>query len=297
MLENKKHSVLVVDDIPENIDILAGILNSDYAVTAAPNGQVALKIAQSPTPPDIILLDIMMPEMDGFEVCSLLKADPATQKIPIIFVTANVDKEAVSKGIELGAYYYLTKPVDPDVVLAIVRSVLNQLSEYTNLQQEVQKAVSIMGLMKNGCFQFRTIEETNSLAQTLAKMVSEPMILATGLTELMMNAVEHGNLGITYEDKSQLNEQKGWLQEVERRLTLPENMDKKATIYIERDDTEIRFRIIDQGPGFEWQSYLEIDASRADHTHGRGIAMSKMLSFSEVEFQGAGNEVVAVYSL
>ncbi|MCW8854111.1 MAG: response regulator [Gammaproteobacteria bacterium] len=297
MFENTRDSILIVDDTPENIDILSGILKFDYDVLAAPSAQVALKIAQSDMQPDIILLDVMMPEMDGFELCEKLKADPLTQKIPIIFVTANTDKESVSKGIELGAYYYLTKPVNPSTVTAIVRSALSQLSEYKSLQQEVQKAVSTMGLLLNGCFQFRTIDETRNLALVLAKMAPDPVRLVSGLTELMVNAVEHGNLGITYDEKGQLNEQRGWRQEVERRLALPENSDKKATIYIERNDSEIRFRIIDQGPGFEWRSYLEIDASRADHTHGRGIAMSRMLSFSSIEFLGTGNEVLAIYSL
>lgn len=296
-LEGKKYSVLVVDDIPENIDILTGILKSDYDVLAAPNGEIALKIARSASPPDIILLDVQMPEMDGFEVCKLLKADPGTQKIPVIFVTAKVDKEAVSKGIELRAYYYLTKPINSSVVLAIVREALSQFSDYKALQKEVQKAASIMGLMKNGCFEFRTLDEVFNLVFILAKMAPDPVQLASGLTELMINAVEHGNLGITYEEKSQLNEREGWRQEVERRLELPENTDKKATISIERDDSEIRFRVFDQGHGFDWQPYLDIDVERADHSHGRGIAMSRMLSFSSIEYQGKGSEVIAVYKL
>lgn len=295
--EGKEYSVLVVDDIPENIDILAGILKSDYDIRAAPNGEIALKIARSVSPPDIILLDVQMPGMDGFEVCKLLKADPGTQKIPIIFVTAKVDKEAVSKGIELKAYYYLTKPINPSVVLAIVRSALSEALEYKSLQEELKKAASIMGLMKTGCFEFRTLDEVFNLVFILAKMAPDPVQLASGLTELMINAVEHGNLGITYQEKSQLNERDGWRQEVERRLGLPENTDKKVTITIERDETEIRFRMIDQGSGFDWQPYLDIDVERAEHSHGRGIAMSRMLSFSSIEYQGTGSEVIAVYKL
>ncbi|MDH5472900.1 MAG: response regulator [Gammaproteobacteria bacterium] len=297
MFEQTRYSVLVVDDTPENIDIMAGILKNTYDVRAAPNATVALKIVQSSSPPDVILLDVMMPEMDGFELCKILKSDVKTQRIPVIFVTANTSKESVSKGIELGAYYYLSKPVSPSVVMAIVAAALSQLSEYKILQEEVQKAANTMRLLKNGCFQFRTIEEARSLALILAKMASDPVRLVSGLTELMINAVEHGNLGITYDEKGKLNEQRQWRQEVERRLSLTENRDKLAYIYIEQNDTEIRFRIIDQGSGFEWQSYLEIDPERADHTHGRGIAMSRMLSFSSVEFQGAGNEVIATYSL
>jgi response regulator RpfG family c-di-GMP phosphodiesterase len=298
MLEDSKFSVLIVDDMPENITILTEMLKSDYNVVAALNGEIALKIARSSTPPDIILLDVVMPEMDGFEVCKLLKEDSKTQNIPVIFVTSKVGKEDMSKGIELKAYYYLTKPVNPSLVLSIVRSALNDVLDNKALREELKNTVSIMGLMKNGCFQFRTINETRNLALTLGKMVSDdPVKLVSGLTELMMNAVEHGNLGITYEEKSQLDAQNGWLQEVERRLALPENSAKEAIIYIERDDTEIRFKIVDQGTGFNWELYLEFDENRADHTHGRGIAMAKSLNFSKVEFNGTGNEVFAVYLL
>ena len=289
--------VLIVDDTPDNIDILVDILKTDYQVMAAPNGETALKVALSSTPPDLILLDVMMPGIDGFEVCRALKDNLLTSKIPIIFVTADTDKESVSKGIKLGAYYYLTRPVNSSVVLAIVESALNQFSEYRLLQQEVEKATGTMKLMTTGCFHFRTVEETRNLAVVLAKMAPEPVQLVSGLTELMMNAVEHGNLGITYEEKGQFNEQRSLNQEIERRLALPENLDKTATITIERNKNQIDFRILDQGSGFDWQPYLEIDPARADHTHGRGIAMSRLLSFNSVEFMGAGNEVLAIYSL
>lgn len=298
MLDNKKNSILIVDDTPENIDILSAILKSDYDILAAPSGEIALKIAQSLTPPDIILLDVMMPEMDGFEVCRLLKANPKTEKIPVIFVTAMVDKLSVSKGIELGAYYYLAKPFNSSEVSAVVRAALSQFLEYKALQEELQKTDSIMGLMKNGCFQFRTLEETRNLALIISKMAPEPTILVSGLTELMINAVEHGNLGITYEEKSLLSESGGdWYLEVERRLALEENLNKNAIIAIEKDEAEIRFRITDQGSGFDWEPYLDIDVDRADHSHGRGIAMSRLMSFSKVEFQGKGNDVIAVFSL
>lgn len=297
MVKIKKNTILIVDDVPDNIDILSGILKDDYNVTAAPSGKIALKITQSETPPDIILLDIMMPVMDGFEVCRLLKEDPRTEKIPVVFVTATVDQVSIDKGIELGAYYYLTKPVHASMVKAIVKSALSQFSEYKDLQKELENTESIMELMTSGSFNFRTLEETRNLALNLAKMSPEASMLVTGLTELMVNAVEHGNLGITYDEKNELSANDGWLEEIERRLALPENIDKLAKIIVERSETEIIFTITDQGQGFDWLPYLEIDADRAEHSNGRGIAMSNMLTFSKIEFQGTGNEVIAVYSL
>lgn len=86
--QNKKPIILVVDDTPENIDVLKGALTPQYMVRPAPNGEIALKAANVQPPPDLALLDIMMPGMDGYEVCRRLKANPATRDIPIIFVTA-----------------------------------------------------------------------------------------------------------------------------------------------------------------------------------------------------------------
>ncbi len=106
----RNNTVLVVDDAPENIDLLDGVLNKDYKIKVALNGEKALKIAGSENPPDIILLDIEMPGMDGYEVCRRLKADPQTRGIPIIFVTAKSDESDETKGLEIGAVDYITKP-------------------------------------------------------------------------------------------------------------------------------------------------------------------------------------------
>jgi two-component system, sensor histidine kinase ChiS len=121
MMESKK-TILVVDDTPENIDVLFGVLSKDYKVKAAPNGAKALKIAGSEKPPDLILLDIMMPEMDGYEVCQKIKEDERIQDIPVIFVTAKTETEDENKGFEVGAVDYIIKPISPPIVKARVRT-------------------------------------------------------------------------------------------------------------------------------------------------------------------------------
>ena len=118
----KKHAVLIVDDTPTNIKVLMETLKEDYRIVAAVNGERALQLAASEPIPDIILLDVMMPEMDGYEVCSRLKADAKTRDIPIIFVTAMSDTQDETKGLGLGAVDYVTKPISPPVVLARVKN-------------------------------------------------------------------------------------------------------------------------------------------------------------------------------
>jgi putative two-component system response regulator len=111
-----KPVILVVDDTPQNLSLMCELLEQDYTLKLATSGARALKIATASTPPDLILLDIMMPEMDGYEVCRQLKADPATADIPVIFVTALAEIENEEQGFALGAVDYITKPVSPSIV-------------------------------------------------------------------------------------------------------------------------------------------------------------------------------------
>jgi len=118
-----KPTILVVDDTPENIDVLRGILGANYTIKIANSGQLALKITAAQHP-DLILLDVMMPGMDGHEVCRQLKADPLTRAIPVIFITARAETGDEVQGLALGAADYLTKPVVPAIVKARVQTQL-----------------------------------------------------------------------------------------------------------------------------------------------------------------------------
>ena len=116
----EKNRLLIVDDEPTNIQILSGILGDDYILIAATNGRKALELAGTQSP-DLVLLDMMMPDMGGLEVCKTLKADPVTKDIPVIFVTGMTDVENEERGLQAGAVDYITKPVSPPIVKARVR--------------------------------------------------------------------------------------------------------------------------------------------------------------------------------
>ena len=118
----KKNTILVVDDSPENIDLLGNALSRDFEIKVALNGEKALKIAGAEKPPDLILLDVKMPGIDGYEVCRRLKSNSKTREIPVIFVTSLSEVEDETKGLELGAIDYITKPIRPPIVQARVRS-------------------------------------------------------------------------------------------------------------------------------------------------------------------------------
>ncbi|WPL18732.1 Bacteriophytochrome cph2 [Thiorhodovibrio winogradskyi] len=129
-------SILIVDDVPANIQLLAEALKSEYRIRVANHGSKALEIARSDQPPDLILLDIMMPGMDGYEVCQKLKSDPATSAIPIVFVTAKTSVDDEAYGLDLGAVDYIPKPFHLPVVRARVKTHIN-LKLKTDLLEEL----------------------------------------------------------------------------------------------------------------------------------------------------------------
>jgi len=161
-------TILIVDDAPENLTLLSELLKLLYRVKAARTGEKALQIAQSDDPPDLILLDVMMPGMNGFEVCRRLREDTRTQRIPVIFITAQVAADEEIRGLELGAVDYLTKPINPPTVLMRVDNqlrikaaadFLRDQNEF--LEQEVQRRTRELAAIQDV-----TIIAMASLAET-----------------------------------------------------------------------------------------------------------------------------------
>jgi two-component system, sensor histidine kinase and response regulator len=129
-------TILVVDDTPDNLTLLSGLLKDEYRVRVAQNGAKALEMCTSDDPPDLVLLDIMMPVMDGFEVAQRMREHPTSETIPIIFVTAMNSADARMKGLDLGAVDFITKPVDPGMLLPRVRNFMRYVQMQKNLQSE-----------------------------------------------------------------------------------------------------------------------------------------------------------------
>src|SRR6185369_5157110 len=134
-----KHKILVVDDTADNLFLMTALLEDEYDVATAASGEEALLIAQSPEPPELILLDIMMPGMDGYEVMRRLRKDPVTAGVPVIFLTALTSIEEEQFGLDLGAVDYITKPISPPVVMARVHAHLERSGNARRLQALSEK--------------------------------------------------------------------------------------------------------------------------------------------------------------
>ncbi len=289
-------NILVAEDEEVNIEIITdALMDEPYRISVAKDGVEAWELLQKkPESFDLILLDWMMPRMDGMEVLRKVKSHRILKTIPVIFQTARAKNDEIIKGLQEGAYYYLTKPYEPETLVTIVKAALTDYASYKSLKEKIEQTANAISLIKSGRFEFQTLTEGNNLATLLANACPDPRKSVVGLWELLMNAVEHGNLSITYDDKSKLNEKNEWNKEIERRMSLPENVDKKVSITCESSDDEIRFLIKDEGEGFDWKPYLILHPDRVFDNHGRGIAMAGIQSFDRIEYKGKGNEVLAV---
>jgi CheY-like chemotaxis protein len=290
------HILIVEDEEIIGMIFENALVQHGYRVTLAKDGLAAWELlASAPNTFETILLDRMMPRMDGMALLRKLKGSQAFNQIPVIMETTVGDLKSVREGIEEGAYYYLTKPFQTELLLSIVHAAVQQYRDQQQLMENARwDAERPFDFLKQGLFQFRTLDESRTLAGFFARACPEPGKVVLGLQELLINAVEHGNLGISYAEKTQLLMQEQWQQEVERRLDLPEYAGHQVEVKFERDNGEIRFTIRDQGEGFDWRKFLDFDPERVFDPHGRGIAMARQMSFDSVEYLGNGNTVVAV---
>jgi CheY-like chemotaxis protein/anti-sigma regulatory factor (Ser/Thr protein kinase) len=287
---------LVVDDNRGNREMLAGLLGAlDYDVVPASDGDEAWdRLEREGSSFDVVLLDRRMPRMDGMEVLARIKATPALKGLPVIMQTAADSETELIEGIRAGAFYYLTKPYQPQALLSVTAAAVADHARVRALQRDVNTRVSALLMMRDGRFQFRTIAEARDLATSLAAAFPDPPRQVIGLSELMINAVEHGNLGITYEDKSALLANGRLDEEVAARLDQPEHRDKVVNVSLRRDADRIEVTITDQGAGFDWRRYLQMDPQRVFDAHGRGIVLARSISFDSVTYRGQGNQVTAV---
>jgi DNA-binding response OmpR family regulator len=290
-------SILVVDDEPLNLEIISEFLSEGgFDMSMAASGEAAWRMLDAePDRFDLVILDRMMPGLDGLGLLRRMKADERIRHVPVIMQTAAGSGVEVREGLEAGAYYYLVKPFAPETLLVIVRAALSDRWRWRDVTQQMATQAVAIGLMTRAEFDVASLEEAAALAGLLAAASADPETVALGLSELIINGIEHGNLGIDFSTKATLVREGRWATEVERRLMLPEHAAKRVRIVAERDDGAWQVRITDEGAGFDWQPYVELNPDRAFEPTGRGIALSRRLAFGELCYHGCGNCVEVRY--
>jgi DNA-binding response OmpR family regulator len=294
--ELNRDIVLIVDDEEPLREVLQKMLEDEgCGVLTARDGLEALEILRThPDSINVVILDWMMPNMTGIELLRWMKKQRHIEHIPVIMLTALDDPERIKEGIDSGAFYYLIKPFKRPLLNSILRAAVFDYHTTRHLLDQLKQHQQSISFLQEGTFQVRTPGEAEQLAVLIAASTADPehaMVIA----ELFLNAIEHGNLGITYAEKGQLLEDNTWQAEVDRRLALPENADKSVVVKLKRLNGSLQIEIEDKGPGFDFQKYLRIDESRLFDNHGRGIAIAA--SSLNLQFLGSGNKLVVTVPL
>jgi CheY-like chemotaxis protein len=288
-------NILVVDD-DEFIRLVIGenLSRLGYEVDFAEDGKVAWeKINLHPEKYDLILLDRVMPEMDGISLLQMLKADRRFSELPVVMLTGANRPEDIVEGLAAGAYHYLVKPASQELLASVVKNVLDERFKRRELHERIGRQKSNLRILQQAVFSFHTLREARDLALFLADISMCPERTVTGYLELLINAVEHGNLGISYAEKTKLLIADKWDDEIESRLQSLPYAELRVKVIVEKNAEKLTVTITDQGHGFDWNKYLDFDPERAFDLHGRGIAMSRGACFDELEFLGKGNSVMA----
>lgn len=286
--------LLIVDDDEFIRSITQEVLEeAGYSVEVAEDGLAAWeKIDGDPSRFDLLLLDKQMPRLDGIALLKRIKSDGRFKELPVVMLTGNTQQQDIVEGLAEGAYYYLTKPSAVDVLKRVIKNALDEFRNKRELRQMLGHQTSNLRLLRRAEFGFRTLQEAKDLALLLADASLDPGRTVNGYSELLINAVEHGNLGITYAEKSQLLSDGRWAEEVESRLQRPPYSERLVNVLMEKTASACIVTIADQGSGFDWQNYVDFSPERAFDLHGRGIAMSRVMSFDELKYLGSGNTVV-----
>ena len=290
---NNSFTVLTIDDDINNLKIIENHLKDNgYNAIFARDGNDGLKLfRENKDKIDVILLDKMMPNMNGIEFIKLARADSSLPKVPIIMQTAAADAASMQEGFKAGIFYYLTKPFEGEILLSIVQAAASDYLLHESVRKDVRKQKNTFGLIYKTELEFQNLEEAKSVAAMISNLFPDPERVILGLSEIMINAVEHGNLELGYDKKTELINNGKWEEEIIHRLSLEKNKNKKVQVLFEKNNERASVLITDRGKGFNWNEYMTISAERMSHNHGRGIAMANQISFDSMEYLGCGNSV------
>lgn len=295
--ETRPQLVVAEDDDALRLLLAHMLEECGYAVHQARTGREAMALIwQYKNALDAVVVDRNMPEIGGMQMVAMMKESRELRWLPIIMETVSKRPKEIREGIDAGVFYYLTKPIDMEVLKSVMAAASREMQQHRALVRELTTDNATYKLIENCSIKLRTFTEADPVAGYLANFFPDAERVISGLSELIYNAIEHGNLGISYDEKTLLLEKGVWREEVNRRAELDEHKKKYVDVNFKRTPEGCFVSIKDQGRGFNWRDYLYIDPARAADNHGRGIAQANMVNFDKLSFNDRGNEVTAFAS-
>lgn len=289
-------TILIIDSQPSGLRELEETLRAHgHVLKAAGTSRDAKTLVAAETETgtlakDVCILDWQLPDGDGIELLEWLRARPGGQELEVIVESADLDPDRIRRGLELGVFYYLGKPVENSRLFGLVRAALTSQQLEQTLVRMTNEIQDCFALLSRGSFEIRRVVDAELLSAHIGSACGDPQI-GIGILELLVNGIEHGNLGITYEEKSQLLADGTYEQEIARRSALEENRGKKVDVDLCRTGNSLDIVIQDAGPGFDYARYLSFDKERFFDAHGRGVLLASAVM--QLEFFDPGNRIRA----
>lgn len=285
------HTLLLVDDDVTFTNVIKRSLEKEgYRVHATHHANEAMQYLQAHAHTiEVMLLDWSMPDISGIELLRSMKQNKSYEDIQVIMQTVLGSADDIRQGIDAGAFFYLVKPVKKNLLISTIRAAILDFERKKALLKKLAESERALHQLVEGTFHFQTVAEGDNLAVLIANECPQPQE-AVYISELLANAVEHGNAGLTYEEKTQLISINQLAAEVERRLSMPENRNKFVAVNLKRTDEYFTILIEDMGKGFNFSRYLQFEDERIFDNHGRGIAI--LNSLFPVQFLAGGNKVL-----
>jgi DNA-binding response OmpR family regulator len=291
--------ILTIDDQDEDLEIMNHILHKqNYETVSAANGIEALEILEKDQNFDVILLDRMMPKMDGITFLRRIKENAELHNLPVIMQTAADEDKQVMEGIDAGVYWYITKPFSHQLLVTLVKSAMRmnrkmkRKNEMADFYIESRRKLKMgMEKLKYCELEFQKLKEAKNIANAISCIFPQSLSMVGAISEILVNSVEHGNLGISFDEKSNYLLEGVWEEQIEYRSKLNENKEKFVTVEVTKSPSFVEMKVKDCGSGFDWKPFLTLDKERALKANGRGIYLAS-LEFDNIEYKGIGNEVI-----
>lgn len=293
--------ILLIDEKSSIEDLLKSIFNEGpYQIDKIfEKNEILTQLKKFHAQYEAIVVEKDFSGFDLKEFITDLREESTTSLLPVIEIIKEEDSQVEDN---FGSHdkcpnlFFIKMPLSPGILLSLLKSIGVLYTEQKKYQQFITDKKTVLDKFSLLKCSVINLEEAKEMAGHLSLYFVDSDRASKGIYNLLENAIEHGNLDIGYEKKGALLKERKWIEEIQTQLKDKENKKKSVDILLERKKDGSYLQITDMGKGFEWKKFMEVDPSRANHDHGRGITLANKIYFDKVVFNQEGNQVTAFMS-